>query len=121
MPFPKISTKSKNYTITPQIEALLIHKFEPLGRFLEGKTDVRCEVELEKIGDHHSGKIHRAEINVYTKGKMFRAEATEEQMEQSIDEIRDELKKELQHAHDKRKSLVRRGGQMIKDMLRFGR
>jgi len=53
--------------------------------------------------------------------KLFRAEAIEEQIEQAIDSARDELKTELQHTHGKRQSLVRRGGQMLKDMMRFGK
>lgn len=32
-----------------------------------------------------------------------------------------ELKNELQRAHGKQKSLVRRGGQALKDMMRFGK
>lgn len=120
MAFPPISTKSTNFTMTPQLEGLLEQKFAPLGKFLDGKTDVRCQVELEKIGDQHSGKIYRAEINVYTKGRVYRAEATHEQMEHSIDEIRDELKRELTHANEKQHSLMKRGGKAIKDMLRFG-
>lgn len=103
------------------METLLDQKFEPLGMFLEGKTDARCQIELEKIGDHHSGKIFRAEVNVYTGGKVYRAESTQEQMEQSIDEIRDELKRVLRHANEKQHSLMKRGGKAIKDMLRFGR
>lgn len=121
MSFPYISTKSTNFTITPQLETLLDQKFAPLGKFLDGKTDITCEVELEKIGDHHSGKIFRAEINLYAGGKMHRAEATEDLMEHAIDVIRDELTRELKHENEKRRSLVRRGSQAIKDMLRFGR
>lgn len=117
MAFPHISTKSTNYTITQQIETLLDQKFEPLGKFLEGKTDVRCEVELEKIGDQHAGKIYRAEINVYTGGKVFRAETVEESMEGAIDSIRDELKRELQKDNEKQHSLMKRGGQKIKEMM----
>jgi ribosomal subunit interface protein len=121
MTFPLIQTKTTNYTVTPQIESLLEQKFAPLGRFLEGKHEVRCEVELEKIGDHHAGKIFRAEVNLHVGGTLFRAEATEEQMEQSIDAIRDDVKRELQKNHEKRQSLAKRGRQMLKDMLRFGK
>lgn len=121
MALPQLSTKATNFTVTPQLETLLDQKLEPLEKFLEGKGDVKCAVEFEKIGDHHSGKIFRAEINLYVDGKMFRAEATEELMEHAIDEARNELKRELQTAQAKKQSLMRRGGQAIKDMLRFGR
>ncbi len=120
MSFPRISTKSTNFTITPQLETLLEQKFEPLGKLIAVHGDERCDIELEKVAEHQSGKIYRAEVNLYTGGKLFRAEATEEQMEQAIDTARNELKHELQHAHGKRQSLWKRGHQKIKDMMRFG-
>ncbi len=121
MTFPQINTKSAGVTITPQIQTLLDQKFAPLGKFIHERDEAQCEIELEKVAEHQSGKIYRAEVNLYVGGKLFRAEATEEQVEQAIDIIRNELKHELQHAHSKRRSLVRRGGQMLKDMLRFGK
>ncbi len=121
MSFPQIQNKSKNYTITPQIALLIDQKFQPLGKFTGNAEDAKCEIELERIGDHQSGRIFRAEVNLYMMGKMFRAEAIEEQMESAIDSIQNELKRELQRAHGKRQSLMRRGGQALKHMLRFGR
>lgn len=121
MTFPRINVKTTNFTVTPKLETLLEQKFSPLGKFLGDKNESICEVELEKVAEHQSGKIYRAEINLQNGGRLFRAEATEEQMEQSIDDIRDQLRNELQHAHGKRQSLVRRGGQALKNMLRFGR
>ncbi len=121
MMFPRISIKATNITLTPNLESLLEQKFEPLGKLLNDKGDTRCEIELEKVADHQSGKIYRAEVNLFNGGKMYRTEATEEQIEQAIDTARNELKHELQHAYGRRRSLLRRGGQMIKDMMRFGR
>ena len=121
MTFSHIQTKGTNFEVTQKYELLLEQKFLPLGKFLEGKTDIRCEVEFEKTGEHHSGKIFRIEVNLYVEGILFRAEATEAQMEQSIDVVRDELKRKLQHANEKRKSRAKRGGQLLKRMLRFGK
>lgn len=120
MIFPRISTKVSHITLTPQLISLLEQKFAPLGKLIDQRDDETCEIELEKVAEHHSGKIYRAEVNLYTGGKLFRAEATEEQIEQAIDKVRNELKHELQHAHGKRQSLFKRGRQAIKDMLRFG-
>ena len=120
MSFPRINTKATNITITPQLETLLEQKFESLGKLIGTHGDERCEIELEKVAEHQSGKIYRAEVNLYTGGKLFRAESTEEQIEQAIDKVRNELKHELQHAHGKRQSLFKRGRQAIKNMMRFG-
>lgn len=119
--FPHINVKTTNFTMTPKLEALLDQKFAPIAKLLDERSEVLCEVELEKITDHQSGKIHRAEVNLTVNGKLYRTEATEEQIEQAIDNAKNELKNELQRASGKRQSLVRRGGQAIKDMLRFGK
>ncbi len=120
MTFPRINTKGTNMTITPKLSALLEQKFAPLGKLLDERGDERCEVELERIPEHNSGKIFRAEINLFSGGKMYRTEATEEQIEQAIDTMRNELKHELQRVHGKKQSLVKRGKQKIKSMLRGG-
>lgn len=121
MTFPHISVRTTNFTLTPKMETLLEQKLSPLGKFLGERNEAYCEVELEKVAEHQSGKIYRAEVNLQSGGRLFRVEATEEQIEQSIDSVRDQLRNELQHAHGKRQSLVRRGGQALKSMLRFGR
>ena len=121
MTFPHINIKATNYTVTPKLEKLLEQKFTPLGKFLGDKNEALCEIELEKVAEQQSGKIFRAEINLEHGGKLYRAEATEEQIEQAIDSIRDDVKNELKRVHGKRQSLVRRGGQALKNMLRFGK
>ncbi len=118
MIFPQISTKGTNFIVTQNMHSLLEHKFAPLGKYIHEKGDARCEIELEKIGEHQSGKVYRAEVNMYNNGKLFRAEATEEQMEQAIDKVRNELKHEMQHVIGKQKSLAERGRRVLKSMLR---
>jgi len=123
MSFPTIiNTKATNMELTPELEALLDQKLESLVKFIpEGETDLKCDVELEKVTDHHqSGKIHRAEINLHIGGTLYRAEATEDQMEKAIDGMRDGVKREVRRTSAKRESLFRRGSRKVKNMLRFG-
>jgi len=122
MSFPTISTKATNIDLAGELETLLEQKLEALDKFISDKeTDLKCEVELQKMTDHQSGKIFRAEVNLYVGGKLYRAEATEDQMERAIDVVRDEIKRELRRANKKQQSLMKRGGQAIKEMMRFGR
>jgi ribosomal subunit interface protein len=121
MSFPHINTKATNITVTPALEALLEQKFEPLGKLLNEREETRCEIELEKVAEHQSGRIYRAEVNFTSGGRLFRTEATEEQIEKAIDKTRNELKNELLRAHGKRHSLFKRGGQAIKRMIQFGK
>ena len=121
MKIPQIITKGTNLKITPELQSLLDQKFLPLEKFLANHQDTKCEVELEKMTDHHSGNIYRAEINLFHGGKMFRAESTKEQIEQAIDAVRDDIRRELRRAGDKKQSMLKKGGRSIKKMLRFGR
>ena len=122
MSFPTINIKASGIDLTEELTVLLEQKLEPLEKFIPAEeTDLKCDVEFEKVAEHQTGKIYRAEINLYVGGKLFRAEATEDQMEIAIDEMRDDVKRELRKANDKRQSMLKRGGQAIKDMLRFGR
>lgn len=121
MTFPSINTKATNIELTPEIEDLLEQKLQPLDRFLpEGETDVKCDVELECDASQQSGDIFRAEINLFVGGTLYRAEATEDQIEKAVDRARDGVKREVRRARAKRDSLVKRGGRKLKEMMRFG-
>lgn len=122
MEFPHMNIKGTQYELTSEITDLLEQKLAPLSKYIpDSATDLKCDVELQKITEQQSGKIYRAEINLFINGKLFRAEATEEQMEYAIDVVRDDMKRELRKGFDKERSLAKRGGKLIKDMLRFGR
>ncbi len=121
MTFPKIAVKVTNLELTPGLSSLIDQKLIPLGKLIpEGATDASCRVEVKKLTEHTSGKIFRVEVNLFLHGKLYRSEAIEEQVEKAIDTARDELKQEMQHAQGKHKSLIKRGSQALKDMLKFG-
>ena len=122
MEFPNIQTKATSLTLTDALVDLLEKRLQTLGKLLpEDETSISCDVELEKITDHHqTGKIYRAEINLRIGGKLYRAESTEERIEDAIDRAKNDLKTELRRSKDKRQSLMRRGGQKLKDLIRFG-
>ena len=78
-------------------------------------------VEFEKMVSHKSGPICRAEVNVFVGGQVYRSEVTEMTFEAALDVAKDELASELSRAHEKRTSLIRRGGRKLKELLRFGK
>lgn len=121
MTFPMITLKAVNLDISPGLRSLVDQKFEPLGKLLpDGKTETTCEVEMEKLAEHQTGKIYRVEANLFVAGVLHRGEAKEDQVEKAIDVVRNELRRELQKTNGKRHSLLKRGKQAIKDMMRFG-
>lgn len=119
MAFPTISIKTTNYTVTPGLESVVHQKFDALGKFIGEKETAHAEVIFEKIGDHHSGKIFKMDMNLTVGGKVFYTTATEDQMEHAVDEVRDEIKRKLIHDRTREQSIMKRGGQRIKQMLRL--
>ena len=99
---------------------LLEQKFQSLDKYIGEETDVKCEVEFEKVAPSKNGEIFRVEANLWLHGKLYRAEATEISFEIAIDEVKSELDKELRRTNGKRDSLMKRGGRKIKEMLCFG-
>tara|TARA_B100000745_G_C20082463_1_gene369836 strand:+ start:632 stop:994 length:363 start_codon:yes stop_codon:yes gene_type:complete len=120
MSFPNISYKATGTDLEMSLQDLVTSKLESLSKFIGDETDVKCEVEFKKVAPHKSGAVHRVEVNLWVKGQMFRAEATEASFEAAVDEVRDELDKEMRRHSKKRESLMRKGGRKIKEMLRWG-
>ncbi len=120
MTFPTINFKTTNIEVEDRLIDLLEDKLQSLNKYLGAETDVVCEAEFEKVTTSEKGSVHRLEVNLQVGGQLYRAEATEESFEKAIDEVRDELDKELRRANRKRDSLIKKGGRKIKEMLRFG-
>lgn len=120
MAFPTINYKATNTKMEERWQELADEKLQALEKFIGDETDVKLDVEFEQVAPSQSGDIHRVEANLWLHGKLYRAEATEDSFEKAIDEVRNELDKELRRANDKRWSLIKRGGRKIKEMLRFG-
>ncbi len=96
--------------LTPMMEQKLII----LQKFIDDGSSVLCEVEFEKVAPQSSGDIYRVEVNATIDGTMYRAEAIESNFEKAIDEVRNELDKELRRAKGKRKSRFMKAARKIK-------
>lgn len=121
MALTNITFKHTNSGTDGSIHDFVTQKLASLAKYVGDETDVRTEVEFEKIASHNSGAICRIEVNIWVGGTLYRAENTQETFEAAVDVVRDELDQEMRKAHKKRHSLLRRGGRKIKEMMRFGR
>ena len=100
---------------------LIEEKFSALDKLVahyESPAMLACEIE-ESIAVERAGAKYHAEGNLSVDGKLFRAEANNSTLEGAIDDVRDDLIRELQHSQGKKQGLMRRGGAAIKEMLRF--
>lgn len=114
-----IQFKATNTELEEALQNLVDQKFQSLEKYINDETDLKCEVEFEKETAHQSGDVHRVEANLYKGGKLYRAEATEDSFEKAIDEVRDQLDKELRRANKKEDTMLKRGGRALKQMLRM--
>lgn len=114
----KINTTAKNIEITSETSDYLLKKLAMLDRIV-GEDEMLCEVELGRESMHHTtGDVFRAEINCSSKGKNYFAVATEQSLHSAIDVMKDELVQEIKSYKSKQKTLLRRGGAKIKNILK---
>ncbi|TSC68282.1 MAG: Uncharacterized protein G01um101472_65 [Parcubacteria group bacterium Gr01-1014_72] len=116
----RLSLKGTQLSITPAIREYLEKRLAALARHINLEDSaVLLQVELGRTTrHHHTGDVFRAEINLYRGKESFRAEAEAQDLYAAIDEVRDEIIREVTGSKEKRLSLLRRGGQKVKDILR---
>ena len=117
MAFPTINYKYNGLNEAQPLTSLVELKFSSLEKFLGEETPVVCDAEFEKVAPQQSGTVHRFEVNLQVGGTLFRAEATEDSFEKAIDEVRDELDKELRRAKDKQVTLDKQAGRVAKEQM----
>lgn len=117
MSFPIINYKYNGIAEGERLSELVDQKLAPFSKYLHGSEAVTCDVEFEKVAEHHQGNIFRVEVNLLIDGTLYRAEATEESFEKAIDEMRNELDKELRRAKDKQVSMDKRAGREAKEQM----
>ena len=77
-------------------------------------------VELGKESNHHkSGDIFRAEVRIGGAGQNFYAVSLAPDLYAAIDAVKDEIIREITKIKGKREALMRKGGRMIKNAMRY--
>jgi len=120
----QIKIKTTNIELTSAIESYVNEKIRSVEKFAmphENETPI-AEVEIGKTTNHHqSGDVFRAEVSLRVRGKHFRATSEKDDLYAAIDDMRNEIVRELNSHKEKARTLVRKGAGMIKNMLRFGK
>ncbi len=117
----QINFKATNYEIPLDIRDFATKKLSSISKFVgtEEKSEAQIYIELGKVTEAHAhGRIWRAELNFDQGGRRFRSEATEESLEDAIDRSIEDLTHALRSDKTRRETLGRRGGRMLKSMLR---
>jgi len=117
MEFPIINFKYNNLQEAVALSDLMEQKMQTLTKFLKESQPITCDVEFEKVAPQKAGQVHRVEVNLMIDGTLFRAEATEDNFEMAIDEVRNELDKELRRAKGKQEALDKNAGRAAKEQM----
>lgn len=116
-----INIKATGIELTPAISDYVHKKLEMVEKYIDDSGAVVAQVEVAKVTEHHQhGDIYRAEIHLTGGGTdVYTAEETED-IFSSLDKVKDEIIQQLTRTKGKEQTLVRKGGQMIKNALKFG-
>ncbi|OHA27226.1 MAG: ribosomal subunit interface protein [Candidatus Taylorbacteria bacterium RIFCSPHIGHO2_02_FULL_46_13] len=116
----RITIKTTNITLTPEISDYLGKRLESLEKLTTRDNEVAiADVEIGRTSTHHhTGDIYRAEINIHIGHKSFRAVKETGDLLTSIDAAKDQMMEELRSDKDRRLSLLRRGSQHVKAIIK---
>lgn len=120
MTFPTINYKFNDLAEAQALTDVFEQKCAAFEKYMHGSGSAICDVEFEKVTPQHNGQVHRVEVNLQIDGTLFRAVATEESFEKAIDEVRDELDKELRKAKEKQQTLDKQAGREVKEQMLDG-
>jgi len=109
--------------LTDEISTYLTERVESLSKFIDNKAQedgsVMANVEVGTSSNHHqSGEIYRAEINLTVSGQLIRAVSEKSDLFLAIDDMRDQAQNSITSSAGKKRDLLRKGGAMVKNMLR---
>lgn len=104
----KVQIKATKIELTEDIKNYVQEKMDMLEKYLGGVQVLNCDFEVAlSVGGQQSGKIYRAEANLFVPGNLLRVEKTEKDLFKAIDKVKDHLMRSInrykQKDIDKRK------------------
>jgi putative sigma-54 modulation protein len=116
----RITIKTKNFVLTDSVRDYCEKKIGGLEKFLDGADpdSFLAEAELSRTTRHHkSGDVFRFEVNLTVGGKLLRSESEQETIYAAIDEVHDELAREIKGEKTKQSVIFRRIARSVKKKL----
>lgn len=116
----RISIKATNIEMTEPLQLYVTEKIESVQKLTNAAEDsLYAAVEIGKTTNHHkNGDVFRAEVNFHVAHSLIRAVSVKDDLYAAIDEMRDELTRELTSHKNKDRTLMRKGAAAIKGMLK---
>lgn len=115
-----IQIKATGIELTPAISAYVEKRLDSIKKYFEEGKMPNMFVELGKESNHHkSGEIFRAEVRIGGAGQSFYAVSVADDLYAAVDLVKEEIVREITKVKGKRETLMRKGGRMIKDAMRY--
>ncbi|MBX4195538.1 ribosome-associated translation inhibitor RaiA [Candidatus Parcubacteria bacterium] len=115
----KMNIKATGIELTPEILSYAEKRLSKVRKYLADASDPVMAVELGRNTNHHKqGEVFRAEVRIAGGGADFYASRETSDLYRAIDEVKDEIVREVTRVKGKRRHLLRHGGRVIKDMMR---
>ncbi|MFA6408444.1 MAG: hypothetical protein WCW36_03190 [Candidatus Paceibacterota bacterium] len=117
-----ITIKATKYALSPEAEAMIEEKLAAPLRLLGEEGDrASLEIEIEEAPpEGRSSEPCRIVGRLILNDKVFYAEAVKPTPDSAADRVRSELEAEIRHSRGRKQTLFKRGGAVLKRMLRFG-
>lgn len=114
----KINIKATGIELTPAISDYVHKKVTTLEKYITN-DDAVAQVEVGRTTQHHkTGDVFKAEVHVTGAGLDLYAVSEHSDLYAAIDLVKDEIVRNTIQLKGKRESLSRRGGRMVKDMMK---
>lgn len=113
----KINIKGTNLKLTPSIYSYIDKKIGELDKFVKHIGNVEAWVEVGRISKHHrKGDVFRAEVQIrlpHTQG--VRAVSEQLDLHIAIDEVKNEMQRQLKRYKDKQRDAHNREMRKLKN------
>ncbi|MFZ2484759.1 MAG: ribosome-associated translation inhibitor RaiA [Minisyncoccia bacterium] len=116
----KINIKATGIELTPAISDYVNKKISSIEKYVDEKNkDAVAQVDVGRSTQHHkSGNIFRAEVHIIGSGLDLYAVSETGDLYAAIDAVKDEIVQNVVQSKDKKKTLARRGAEMVKNMMK---
>lgn len=116
----QINIQAKNIDLTEVIKEYVSKKVSGLEKFIrKTEEDIVIAVEVGKTTNHHKkGEVFRAEISFLFSGNKFYAFSEMEDLYTAVDDVKEQIERQLVGTKDRGDTLYRRGARSVKKMMK---
>ena len=116
----RINVKATGIELTPAISSYVYKKISSIEKYIDKSgPDAVAKVEVGKSTRHHrAGNVFRAEVHITGGSLDLYAVSEKEDLYAAIDLVKDEIVQNALQLKDKRKTLARRGAEMVKNIMK---